>query len=192
MLSRLDDFVGVLDRQRGGIVALLGGLNRLSATLDIHSGSIDRALDHVPAALEVLNRERPNITTALDKLRVFSEVATRLVHDSKSDLVTNLQNLAPIVQALADVGPELTDTLLQATTYPYTQNFIDRAIRGDYMNLFLTMDLTVPRLKSNLLLGSRWAQPGAELVPAPGDFWNYSHNPLSAPLTGPPPAALTS
>ncbi len=192
LLSRLDDFVGVLDRQRGGIVALLGGLNRLSATLDIHSGSIDRALDHVPAALEVLNRERPNITTALDKLRVFSEVATRLVHDSKSDLVTNLQNLAPIVQALADVGPELTDTLLQATTYPYTQNFIDRAIRGDYMNLFLTMDLTVPRLKSNLLLGSRWAQPGAELVPAPGDFWNYSHNPLSAPLTGPPPAAPTS
>jgi virulence factor Mce-like protein len=188
LLSRLDDFVGVLDGQRGKTVALLDGLNRLSATLAAHSTSIDHALGKLPAALEVLSRERPHITTALEKLHQFSDLATRLVHDSKSDLVNDLNNLGPIVGALADVGPELPQAAVELTTYPYTQNFIDRAIRGDYMNLFLTMDLTVPRLRSNLLLGTRWARPGASIVPAPGDFWNYSHDPLKSPFSGPPAA----
>jgi phospholipid/cholesterol/gamma-HCH transport system substrate-binding protein len=186
LLSRLDDFVGVLDRQRGRIVGLFDGLNRLSAILAANSAAIDRVLAKAPAALDVLNREEPHITTALDKLRTFSDVATRLVADSKSDLVTNLANLAPVLQALADVGPELPDAILQTTTYPYTQNFIDRAIRGDYMNLFLTMDFTVNRLKSNILLGTRWAQPGAPIVPASGDFFNYSRDPLKAPFAPPP------
>jgi phospholipid/cholesterol/gamma-HCH transport system substrate-binding protein len=188
LLSRLDDFIGVLDHQRGKIVALMDGLNRLSATLAANSEVIDRALSKVPAALDVLNDELPHVTTALDKLRTFSDLATRLVADSKSDLVTNLGNLAPVLGALADVGPDLPSSILQLTTYPYTQNFIDRAIRGDYMNLFLTLDLTVPRLKGNLLLGTRFAQPGAPLVPAPGDFFNYSHDPLKAPFAGPPPS----
>ncbi|SPM30599.1 MCE family protein [Mycobacterium terramassiliense] len=186
MLARLDDFLGILDRQRGKAVSMLNGLNRLSATLAANNKIIDRALNKVPAALDILNRELPNFTTALDKLGLFSKLATRLVADSGSDLVTNLQNLAPTVQALADVGPELADALVEITTWPYTQNFIDRAIRGDYMNLFITMDLTVPRLKGNLMLGTRWGQPGAELVPAPGDFWNYSHDPLASPFAGPP------
>ena len=190
LLSRLDDFVGVLDHERGKTVDLLNGLRRLSSTLADHTEVIDRVLREVPTAIDVLDRELPNITTALDKLRVFGDLATRLVADSKSDLVTNLQNLSPTVQAIADVGPELVDALLEVTTFPYTQNFIDRAIRGDYMNLFLTMDFTVSRLKSNLLLGTRWAQEGAPLVPAPGDVFNYSRDPMRSPLSVPPaPAA---
>ena len=39
------------------------------------------------------------------------------------------------------------------------------------MNLFAVIDLTVPRLKRTLFLGTRWGEEGAKLVPAPGDPW---------------------
>jgi phospholipid/cholesterol/gamma-HCH transport system substrate-binding protein len=187
LLDRLDALIGLLDRQRGKSVALLEQMRRLSTALAGHTDAIDRVLREVPSALDVLNRERPNITTALDKLRLFSDIATRLVADSKSDLVTNLQNLAPTLQAMADVGPELADAVIEVTMFPFTQNFIDRAIRGDYMNLFLTMDFTVAGLKRNLLLGTRWGQKGAQRVPAPGDSWTYTQDPMMTPFAPAPP-----
>jgi phospholipid/cholesterol/gamma-HCH transport system substrate-binding protein len=189
LLAQFNDFIGVLDGQRGKTVELIDGLNRLTATLASSSGSIDRALRAIPAAMEVLDRERPNITTALVKLGHFGDLATRLVNDSKADLVTNLQNLGPVTQSIADVGPELAAAVVGVTTYPYTQNFIDRAIRGDYMNTFAVIDLTAPRLKSGLFQGTRWGQTTPQVVPAPGDpeSLNYTYDPLKSPIAGPPP-----
>ena len=51
------------------------------------------------------------------------------------------------MRALADVGPDIDIALAYLPVMPFGQNLIDRAIRGDYMNLFAVMDLTVPRLK---------------------------------------------
>ncbi len=66
-------------------------------------------------------------------------------------------------------GPQLDTALAFAVTYPYSQNYIDRAVRGDYVNMFLVADLTVPRLKRTLFLGTRWGgDENAKLIPAPG------------------------
>ncbi|WP_255799510.1 MCE family protein [Mycobacteroides abscessus] len=189
LLTRLDDFVGLLDRQRDDINASIAALNRLAGTLAGQNDVISQALHRIPPALDVLIKERPRITTALEKFRLFSDMTTGLINASQADLVTNLKNLEPTVRALADVGPSLGTALAFAPTYPYPQNFIDRAIRGDYLNEFITFDFTVPRLKRGLFLGTRWGQEGASLVPAPGDpfYANYSKDPLNAPITPPPP-----
>ena len=55
----------------------------------------------------MLIKERPQLTTALQKLGTFSDTATRLVNDRRHDLVNNLKNLEPTIKALADVGPDL-------------------------------------------------------------------------------------
>ena len=122
-----------------------------------------------PPALDVLIKERPRITTALEKLGTFSDTATRLVNDTQADLVTNLQNLEPTICALADIGPDIGTALAYATVFPFGQNIIDRGIRGDYMNLFVTVDLTQRPRRART--GCRHAVvPGnAEIVPAPGD-----------------------
>jgi phospholipid/cholesterol/gamma-HCH transport system substrate-binding protein len=189
LLTRLNDFVGMLDTQRDDINASIAALNRLASTFAGQRDVITAALQRIPPALEVLTRERPRITTALEKLRVFSNTATGLINDSQADLVRNLQNLEPTLRALADVGPDLGTVLAYAPTYPYTQSFIDRAIRGDYMNQFIIFDLTVPRLKRGLFLGTRWGQEGMPMVPAPGDPWysTYTLDPLKAPVTPTPP-----
>ncbi len=119
LLTRLDDFVGVLDRQRDNIVASIQQLNRLAGTFAGQRDVIDRALKDIPPALDVLIKERPQLTTALEKLGTFSDTATRLVNDAAADLVTNLKNLEPTLKALADVGPDLQPALICATAFPY-------------------------------------------------------------------------
>ncbi|WP_422746067.1 MCE family protein [Mycobacterium sp. WMMD1722] len=189
LLGRLDRFVGTLDAQRDDIIASIEALNRLGATFAGQRDVITRALREIPPALDVLIKERPTLTTALSKLGEFGQTAAGLANDTKNDLVKNLQNLEPALKSLADVGPDLNKVLGYATIFPYTQSFIDRGIRGDYYNLFATIDLTIPRLKRTLFLGTRWEQEGAKLVPAPGDpyYYNYTLEPLNLGVNPPPP-----
>jgi hypothetical protein len=151
----------------------------------------------------VLIKERPRLTAALDHLRVFSNTATRLINDSEADLVQNLKNLEPTIRALADVGPELGTAVAASFVFPFTQNFVDRAVRGDYFNLHVDLDLSIPRLKRGLMLGTHWGQLDQPLVPLPGDpyYLQYTHDPMhdpirppwidpnALPLPGPPPGA---
>ncbi len=192
LLTRLDTFVGTLDAQRDSIVNSIQSLNRLASTFAGQRDVITRALEKIPPAMDVLIKERPRLTTALQKLGTFSDTANKLANESQEDLVRNLRNLEPAIAALADVGPELPSVLEFAAHYPFTQGFIDRDIRGDYFNLFATIDLTIPRLKRSFMLGTRWEQEGAQLVPAPGDpaHLNYTYDPLKTGVNPPPPDAF--
>ncbi|HEX2285186.1 MAG TPA: MCE family protein [Mycobacterium sp.] len=192
LLTRLDNFVGVLDQQRGNIIASIQQLNRLAGTFAGQRDVIDRALKNIPPALDVLIQERPRLTTALDKLGTLSDTATQLVNDAGDDLVTDLKNLEPALKALADIGPDLNEALIWATAFPYGPAFADRITRGDYINLFAVFDITYPRLKRTMLLGTRWGDENAKLIPAPGDpfYLNYSYNPLSIGVAPPPQEAI--
>jgi phospholipid/cholesterol/gamma-HCH transport system substrate-binding protein len=189
LLTRLNDFIGIFDSQRDQIIGSIAALDRLSAGFAEQNDVLTAALHRIPPALEVLVKQRPQITTALRELGAFSDTATALIDDTGADLVRNLQNLEPTLRSLADVGPDLGTVLSYAPTFPYTQNFIDRAIRGDYMNQFIVFDFTVPRLKRGLFLGTRWGQEGMSMTPAPGDPWysTYTLDPLKAPVTPAPP-----
>ncbi len=186
--TQLDAFIGTVDHQRESLVATIDALNRVASTFAGRRDSINEALQRIPRALEVLDRERPNLTSALTKLGQFSDTANRLVNDSKVDVVKNLKNLQPTIQALADVGPDLDQVLAYATVFPFGQGLIDRAIRGDYINLFATIDLNGPRLRRSLFLGSRAGQEGRDLVPLPSDpyFQRYTYDPLGRPIAPPP------
>lgn len=188
LLTRLNDFVGVLATQRDSINATVVSLNRLAGTFAGQREVLTRALDRIPPALDVLIAERPRLTTALEKLGTFSGLAGEVVNETQADLVRNLRNLEPTLRALADVGPNLDKALAYFTAFPYGQSTIDRAIRGDYLNQFIIFDFTVPRLKKTLFLGTSWGQEGAKLVPAPGDPWyaTYTYDPMNAPFSAPP------
>ncbi|HEY2449078.1 MAG TPA: MCE family protein [Mycobacterium sp.] len=206
LITRLDTFVGTLDEQRDNIVDSIQALNRLAGTFAGQRDVLTQALNKIPPALDVLIKERPRLTTALDRLRVFSNTATGLINDTQADLVKNLKNLEPTIRALADVGPELGTAVAAGFVFPFTQNFVDRAVRGDYFNIHVDLDLSIPRLKRGLLLGTHWGQLDQPLVPEPGDpyYLQYTHDPMHdpvrppwvdparlplPPLPGPPPTA---
>ncbi|MGB8402758.1 MAG: MCE family protein [Mycobacterium sp.] len=181
LITRLDTFVGTLNQQRDNIIATIDELNRFSEKVGSQQAVLTKALNKIPPALDVLLRERPRLTTAIEQLGRFSRAVTGVVNDTQADLVKNLQNLEPTLRALADVGPDIDTALGYLPTFPLTQNLIDRAFRGDYVNLFVTVDLTKARIKRGLLLGTSRGQNRASEVPAPGDVGYdayYTKNPL--------------
>jgi phospholipid/cholesterol/gamma-HCH transport system substrate-binding protein len=190
LLTRLDNFVGVLDQQRDDIITTIQQLNRVAGTFAGQREVIDRALREIPPALDVLIKERPTLTTALTRLGEFSDTATQLVNDAGDDLVTNLRNLDPILKSLADIGPDLFNALIFATAFPYGPTFADKITRGDYINLYAIFDLTYPRLKRTLFLGTRWGDENAKMIPAPGDpfYLSYSYAPMNVGVAPPPEA----
>ncbi len=192
LLTRLDNFVGVLAEQRENIIASIQQLRRVAGTFAGQRDVIDRALKELPPAIDVLIKERPTFTTALEKLGQFSDTATGLVNDAGDDLVKNLENLGPVLGALADIGPDLNEAVLWASAFPYGPTFADRITRGDYINLYAIFDITYPRLKKTLLAGTRWGDENAKLIPAPGDpyYLNYSYNPMMMGVTPPPAEAI--
>ncbi|GFG51184.1 virulence factor Mce [Mycolicibacterium agri] len=192
LLTRLDNFVGELDAQRDNIIESIKQLNRVAATFAGQRDVIDRALKEVPPAIDVLIKERPTLTTALQRLGEFSDTATGVVNDAGDDLVTDLKNLEPALKALVDIGPDLSSALIWATAFPYGPGFADTITRGDYINLTAIFDLTYPRLKKTMLLGTRWGDENAKLIPAPGDpyYLTYSYNPISVGVAPPPDEAL--
>lgn len=191
LISRLDNLMGTVDDQRDRFTASIGEMDRLMTTVAAQKSAITEAMQTIPPALDVLVQERNRLVTALQKLGQFSDTATELVNETQEDLVHNLTNLEPTLKALADVGPYLDTVLAYLPTFPFGQNFIDRAVRGDYVNIFASMDLTVPRLKRSLFAGTRWGDPNALLVPAPGDPAHLSFNyPVQGnPALAPPPSA---
>jgi phospholipid/cholesterol/gamma-HCH transport system substrate-binding protein len=199
LLGRLNRLVGTFNAQRDDLIEAMRALERLSGTFGDQREVLTRALHTIPGALDVLIEQRPTFTTALHELGVFADTATQVVNDTQADLVTNLRNLEPTICSLANVGPDLDRGLSLLSTYPLTQDFIDRAVRGDYINLFATLDLTVNRLKSGMFLGTRWGKEGLTLVPAPGDPGYdsyYTNNPLgvgvAAPASPAPPQNPTA
>jgi phospholipid/cholesterol/gamma-HCH transport system substrate-binding protein len=190
LINRLDTLVRTLNDERDNIIATIDELDRFSSTLANQDPVITRALRKLPPALTVIVNERPRITEALQKLAAFSDIAARVVNKGQADLVTNLSNLRPTICALADVGSDIDTALAYAPVFPLGQNAIDRAVRGDYVNLFATIDLTTARLKRGVAAGTPWFQGNAAMVPAPGDPGYddfYTRNPLGVGVTPTPP-----
>ena len=69
LLTRLDNFVGVLDAQRDNIIASIQQLRRVAGTFAGQRDVLDRALKDIPPALDVLIKERPNLTTRAAEAR---------------------------------------------------------------------------------------------------------------------------
>jgi phospholipid/cholesterol/gamma-HCH transport system substrate-binding protein len=61
-----------------------------------------------------------------------------------------------VLQSLADAGPAQTRSLDFFSTYPFPKPSLSKWLRGDYANLTAVIDLTLSRLDSSFLTGTRW------------------------------------
>lgn len=189
LIPRLDTFMTVLNQQRDNLLETVKQLNRMAGTFADQRDVVSEMLHKIGPALDVLLKERPKITTALDKLRTFSDTSTHVISTVQSDLLTDLHHLEPTLQQLADVAHKIPSALSFLTVFPYGQYGIDHGIKGDYINLFATIDLTVPRLQRELLLGTPWGDPNAVVQAMVGDpgYGRQTNDPLGAPLQTPAP-----
>ena len=154
LLARLDTMLATLDDQKSDITRTIDGLDALAADVAAHRGDVTRAVDSVAPALDTLATRRQDLVRALDSLGRLGDAASSVVTSTGADLTANLRSLQPVLRALADSGPSLTESLRYLLTYPFPIDTYRNAVRGDYANGEVTLDLRSATLDKALLLGT--------------------------------------
>lgn len=189
VIRQLDTTIGGLDEQRADIVAAMEGLDRLSRQINEQNDTLARALAQMPEALTLINDQRQELTTALVSLGDFGNKATQIVDAGGGEnLVENLRDLTPVLEALANSGRDLTRVMQVLITFPFPQPGIDNFLRGDYANLYIDTDLTNERLGETFLLGTEFGNRMAGLEGVVGFSENPAANadPFSLDVAPPP------
>lgn len=163
LIEQVDIFIGNVKDQTLDIIAATDSLNRLVAQIAAQRPVLDRALKTIPRALAVLNDQRDNLVYALDQLGKFGALTADTVNQTRENLVKELNDVAPVLESLANAGPAMVRSLSFLTTFPFVKENIGNFFRGDYVNLTGVFDLTLSRLDSGFFTGTRWEGDLTEL-----------------------------
>jgi phospholipid/cholesterol/gamma-HCH transport system substrate-binding protein len=186
LIVQLDTYVGYLDDQKDDIIAAAESLNNLVGQIAAQKPVVDKALETIPDALAVLNDQRQTIADAVDQLGKFSALAADSVNQTKSALVAELNDVAPVLKSLADAGPALTRALSVLPTYPFPKETLTKWMRGDYANLTAVIDLTLSRVDSSFFTGTRFEGNLTELELQ----WGRTIGQLPSPYTAANPLVV--
>jgi phospholipid/cholesterol/gamma-HCH transport system substrate-binding protein len=159
LIPRLAELTSSLDQQTNDIIAAADGLNRFAGILAKSKDSLGKTLDSLPAALKVLNDNRSNIVDAFTALRSFAGVASHVLSQTKSDFAADFKDLYPVIKAFNDNADALITDLELLPTFPFHYKYLRNAVRGDYLNVFVTFDLTLRRLGESVLTTSLGFDP---------------------------------
>jgi phospholipid/cholesterol/gamma-HCH transport system substrate-binding protein len=143
LFGQLNTFVGTVNQQRSQILDALDKVNNLAVTLNNNKKTITDALDTFPQALAVLRANRSKLTTMLQSLSRLGTVATHVINATQGNLVSALKSLAPAVEQLTASGSNLVSALKIAGTFPFPLKKTLEAVKGDYANLALYLDLNL-------------------------------------------------
>jgi phospholipid/cholesterol/gamma-HCH transport system substrate-binding protein len=199
-LRSLETFVGELDAQKAQIVRALDSLDRFTARLVDDRQIIATALEDIPAGVEVLTEQREEITRLLTSLDRLGDVAVRVIDASQENTVADLRALQPILAQLDAADDAFPRALELLTTYPFPRTVFN-GIKGDYANLFVTLDGDLRQLaeaeRVPLPGGSPSPSSGAPAVPqapgaAPAPGVVPAPVPTSTTTPGPLPTLLPS
>lgn len=154
LVPRLAELTAAIDRQTSDIVDAATSLNRLAAQLSKGGQTLDRALESLPAALDVVSANSQNVVDAFTSLRRLGDVAADMLARTKAEFAADVKYLYPVAKALADNADDLVGALNMLPTYPFPASGIRQSVRGDFLNSFATFDLTLRRLGENFFTTS--------------------------------------
>ncbi|HEY7048141.1 MAG TPA: MCE family protein [Jatrophihabitantaceae bacterium] len=152
LIAQLNTFVGGLDKQKDKITQAIQNVDVLAARLDQQKQVLIDTLNSLPAALRVLTDERTQLVTLLQSLDHLGSAATSVIEATTDTLVSALRNLSPVLTSLTSAGQNLPNAMELLLTYPFPKG-VRGAVRGDYTNLDLSLDLNLGDLLSNLTSG---------------------------------------
>ncbi len=150
LLARLNTFVGGLDHQKDKITGAIENVDVLAARLDKQKQVLIDTLDTLPAALKVLSGERKQLVGLLDSLDNLGGVATNVIDATSDTLASALKQLDPVLTSLTAAGQDLPNAMELLLTYPFPKA-VRGAVRGDYTNADISLDLNLSDLLDNLL-----------------------------------------
>lgn len=140
LLKNANRLITGLNQQRDDIVSAIEGLNQLSTRANAQTDQIERILDEIPAAVSVLEDQRPEFVDLLGKLDTLGQVGTDVLGRARESLITDLKALRPVLTELTKAAPDLVSSLPLLPTFPFPDSLLP-GVKGDSTNLFLTVNL---------------------------------------------------
>ena len=187
-LGRLDTFTASLNDQRQDITRAIDSTNRLLSIVAQRNDTLDRVLTEFPPLIQHFADTRDLFADAVTALGRISKATDDALSQANPDIQANLQNLQrPLVQ-LGKASPYLLGALKLIFTSPFSIENVPKAIRGDYINVSLNVDLTLSAIDNGILSGTgvsgmlraleqSWGRDPATMIP---DV-RFTPNPHNAP-----------
>jgi phospholipid/cholesterol/gamma-HCH transport system substrate-binding protein len=187
-LNRLDTFTDGLNQQRNDITRAIDSTNRLLTIVANRNNTLDRVLTEFPPLIKHFADTRDLFADAVESLGRISNAADAALGPSSANLHTNLQNLQRPLKELGKASPYLIGALKFSLTAPFNIENVPKAVRGDYINVSLLVDLTLSALDNGVLTGTgisgvlraleqAWGRDPATMIP---DL-RFTPNPHDAP-----------
>lgn len=142
LLEESQDLISGLNRQRDEIVTAIDGLAALSDRALGQTEQIERILAQMPAGIEVLEEQRPQLLDLLGKVDELGEVGTDILGTAHDEIITDLKALRPVLTELAAAADDIVTASPMLLTHPFPDSLLP-AVQGDATNLFMTLDLRI-------------------------------------------------
>lgn len=139
LITQTDELIAGLNKQRKDITAAIDGVAKLSARAADQTTQISRILAELPRGTAILNEQRPEIIEMIKQLDRLGKVGTEVLSKSQKELIEDLLSLRPTLRALAGAADDIVTALPFVATFPFPDAGVD-AIKGDSMNLFISLD----------------------------------------------------
>jgi phospholipid/cholesterol/gamma-HCH transport system substrate-binding protein len=154
-LPRLADLTAGVNDQAGDIVTAMEKVDRFASRLAGGTDKIERALTALPSATRVLKDNGQEIVDAFAALNRLAGIAAPLLAKTKDDFAADLLHAYALIKALNDNANTVVDALPILPAFPIPLNKgLKRAVRGDFLNVYATFDLTVRRIGENFFTTS--------------------------------------
>ncbi|WP_235892432.1 virulence factor Mce family protein [Mycolicibacterium hodleri] len=187
-LGRLDTFTAELNNQRQDITRAIDSTNRLLSIVAQRNDTLDRVLTEFPPLIKHFADTRDLFADAVIALGRVSKATNNALSQANPDITANLKNLQrPLVQ-LGKASPYLLGALKVIGTAPFSIENVPKAIRGDYINVSINVDLTLSAIDNGILSGTgvsgmlraleqSWGRDPSTMIP---DV-RFTPNPHNAP-----------
>ena len=192
-LNRLDTFTDELNKQRQDITRAIDSTNRLLTIVGQRNETLDRVLTEFPPLIKHFADTRDLFADATEALGRISAATDNALAPSSANLHANLQNLQRPLKQLGRASPYLMGAIRLLITFPVPCcDAIPKVVRGDYVNVSPTIDLTLSALDNGLLGGTgmsgmlraleqAWGRDPATMIPD-ARFTPNAHDAPNGPL----------
>jgi phospholipid/cholesterol/gamma-HCH transport system substrate-binding protein len=155
-LGKLDTFTNQLNQQRDDITHAIDSTNRLLVYVGSRADVLDRVLTDIPPLIKYFaNKDyQQHLINAVDSVGRLSQAADKYLSEARAPLHTDLQALQCPLRELGRASPDLIGALKLILTQPFDIDSVPKVVRGDYMNVSLTLDLTYSAIDNAFLTGT--------------------------------------